>query len=186
MKSDNNLVLKIILLLLVVVATGLLIAEIAVLISRENNLIDSTAITDNKNGSEDPSSIGEVLEFTHSDEMIPPTTYTIKLNLGLGEIQVSKYASCSAEDCEGSKTSQTVSLTNGEIEKLRTIINNSYDEGTLAEALDLISQGDKVLVKKTIDPEIWEQFEKSDLDNDGIVTYRESGNASLNDMIKNF
>ena len=185
MKSDNNIILKIILLLLLVVAIGLSITEIAILISRKNSSISSTTITDYKNDNEGLEPIGEVLEFTYSDNMIPPTTYTIRLNLDLGKIQVSKYSSCSAEDCEGSKTNQIISLTNEEIEKLQIIINGSYDEGILAEALDLISQGNKVLAGKTMDSETWDHFEASDLDNDDIVTYRESGNAMLDDMIKN-
>ena len=131
-------ILKIILALLTVTTVGLAIAEVVFVVEQNSNSDsdNATAVSD-----EDFESTGEILEFIYDDGVIPPTTYTIRLNLELGKVQIAEFASCSAVDCEDREVKKIASLTNEEVEKLRTILDGTYDEGTLVEALDSIAHG---------------------------------------------
>ena len=118
---------------------GLATAEVVFVVKQSiNSNSDNTATVVSD---EDFESTGEILEFTYVEDYIPPTTYTIRLNLELGKVQIAEFASCSAADCEGREVKKTASLTSEEVDKLRTILAGTYDEGTLVEALDSIAHG---------------------------------------------
>lgn len=178
-----------IIIVLAVVATGALAfggLELSqnISLNKENEELRLASQESAKNNAQKEKQESEkILEYKYTDEATPPTTYKIKLNFDTKELYAYEYESCSAVDCEGSESANTVILTDNEIEKIRTITETAgYNKGHLSSALCSLVLDTKIFT--TADEEEGSYEAEYDLDGDGTITYREFGNKFLNSIIE--
>ena len=125
-------------------------------------------------------SSNQILEYEYEDKHIPPTTYKIKLDYSTKELSVDEHRGCSALDCDGADYEKKITLTDDEIEKITTITSETgYNRDSLSPALAALAHGSAVMERKG--DVAYDR--KTDLDNDGVVTYREFGNSWLDTII---
>lgn len=125
-------------------------------------------------------------KFEYTNNIIPPTTYLVKINkyLFYKELIVEEYQSCSAVDCDGTTKKNKIILTDDEYEKIVNIMNkDTYGNDIwdlIYRAIANLSEDDSIM---------WNESDygyelEEDLNQDGKVTGREFGNYILDSILK--
>lgn len=132
------------------------------------------------------------ISFRVRDDSIPGGLYDIDINFSEKKLKVKKTRFCSAVDCDSITSEQEITMTDEEAAKIKKIIAkiNIEDEDKdkqnklyFATALSEIVAGDSVISTREESDYYDSLYGGEDLNKDGILTYRESGNSYLDIII---
>ena len=124
--------------------------------------------------------IPEIITIDYYDNGEPGSRIVVDLNRPEKNLKVKTEDYCSAVNCETKYNDYSLNLTEEEILLLEKYYKNeNYREENMALICKLLAENDKEISKKGTN----EYQEKEDLNNDGIVTYRESGKKLLKSLI---
>jgi len=173
-ENDENRKLKITFFSLVTAVVVLVIVDGILFLNRKPS---ANSPIEQPPTSGEPGTASESTIFKYTVTGSNGSSYEVKL-YGSGELQVA-----------AGEATNTVTLTEEEIGKVKRLVDSgSYGDMSLAATLRDLSMGDNILLKisdieEVDDPEYVNFYRQKDLNGDGIVTYRESGNRALDVMI---
>lgn len=126
-----------------------------------------------------------ILEYEYYDNYVPGASYVIKIDYENSSLYVKKTSFCSTVGCKPFTDEKNGKLTNEEIELIKKIISKEdYNKDYLSHALSNIVYGDDIMKRKEDDQQYWnDSYSKYDINNDGIVTYREFGDVFLEQIL---
>lgn len=120
------------------------------------------------------------IRFDYTNDIIPPTTYHVRVNRFTKSMSIHEYHSCSTIDCKGTTNSYKIKLDNDEYLYLSNILKNHYSMNELVTALSYIGKDSDVFCTNQDDFYDLEE----DVNHDGKVTYREIGDSRLYQIYK--
>ena len=174
-ENDENRKLKITFFSLVAAAIVLVIVDSILFLNKKPSV---NIPIDQPPTSGEPDTPGESTIFKYAATNSNGLGYEVTLHES-GELKI-----------EAGETTNTLTLTGEEIEKVRRIISSgAHSEASLSKALKQMVMGDNIVLKLSDiedidDAEYVNFYKKQDLNGDGVVTYRESGNRFLDAMIE--
>lgn len=122
-----------------------------------------------------------MIRFDYTNDIIPPTTYHIRINRFTKGLKVHEYHSCSYANCKPTIKDYSTKITSKEYSYVSSIIRNRYSMNELITALSYIAKDKEVYCDDTDDYYDVEE----DTNHDGKVTYREIGDNRLYQIYKN-
>lgn len=121
------------------------------------------------------------IRLDYTNDIIPYTTYSIRINRFTKNMRIREFHSCSSVNCKGTTEKYSAKITNEEYGVISKIINKHYNLSELVTALSYIGRNEEVFCNNSDD---YYDIEE-DTNRDGKVTYREIGNSRLSLMYKN-
>ena len=121
------------------------------------------------------------IRLDYTNDIIPYTTYSIRINRFTKNMRIREFHSCSSVNCKGTTEKYSAKITNEEYGVISKIINKHYNLNELVTALSYIGRNEEVFCNNSDD---YYDIEE-DTNRDGKVTYREIGNNRLSLMYKN-
>ena len=128
----------------------------------------------------------DVAKYYFEDNSIPGGNYYVEINYDTKSLFVKEENYCSAVDCDSSVEENTVVLSNDELATIKQVLATDFDESSLGGALSSLAKNDEIMESKDDHEEkYWLAiYAQDDLNMDGIITYREFGNAWLNTILE--
>ena len=134
----------------------------------------------------------DTIHFSINDADSSGYNYEVSIDFAKKTLKFTK-TSCDAENCETSPETTNATLTDAEVEKIRAALSNLDLENEdnnreeklslILGALEYIALGDEKMATKAEDESgedtFYAFYDEYDLNNDGVVTYREFGDSYL-------
>lgn len=159
----KNKPLIIIILFLILVAVIILLAKIIIDIRNEQNKFP------------------EIITIDYNDDSEPGSRIVVDLNSTTKLLKVKTEKYCSAIDCETKYDNYEITITEEELSLIKKYyLSDKYREENMALIFELIVQDEKNFYENDENA----YLKSEDLNKDGIVTYRESGNNLLKTLTK--
>lgn len=120
------------------------------------------------------------MRFDYTNDIIPSTTYSIRINRFTKNMNIREYHSCSSVNCKGTTEKYSTKITNEEYNLISKVVAKHYSMNELVTSLSYLGRDDEVFCTNSDD---FYDIEE-DTNRDGKVTYREIGNNRLALMYK--
>lgn len=110
----------------------------------------------------------------------PLSFYKMEINRLTRKLTLNENSYCIDKDCNDNVSHASIILTDEEYSYIKVILKHDYDKFSFLRALSTLVKDDEVMF--SLDQEGYDA--KDDLNNDGIITYREFGNSYLKILSK--